>query len=80
MLFENIHRLGINETKLYVVAAILDFGGHLRFLKNGNNSSFEAEVVTIPKNVVAKTIAKIPSALHNPLHYYLYYVNLTKVR
>ena len=73
MLFKNIHSLGTNRTKLYFLAAILDFGGHLGFLKNGNNSSFEAEVVTIPKNVVAKTIAKIPSALHTPLHYITYF-------
>jgi hypothetical protein len=31
MLFEGVHRLGMNETELYFVAAILEFGGHLGF-------------------------------------------------
>ena len=37
--------------------------------KNGTNSSFKVKGVKIPKSLGVKNIAKIPSGLHNPLHY-----------
>ena len=37
--------------------------------KNGTNSSFKVKGVKIPKSLSVKNIAKIPSGLHNPLHY-----------
>ena len=39
--------------------------------KNGTNSSFKVKGVKIPKSLGVKNIAKIPSGLHNPLHYKL---------